>query len=59
MDAQMILGDKYLLAVVEDLSDQVLTVDRIAKKRHLPYPGVLGALTNWGPKGPWSMAWTG
>jgi len=39
MDLQTLMKDKYLLAVVESLSGEVLTTDRIAKRNLLPYPG--------------------
>jgi predicted methyltransferase len=44
MDIQTVMRDNYLLAVIEDLSREGLTTERIAKKNHLPYAGVLKAV---------------
>lgn len=40
MDLQFVLNDKFRLAVLEDLSNSEESVDRIAKKNHLPAPAV-------------------
>ena len=40
MDLQYVLKDKFRLAVIEDLSNSEESVERIAKKNHLPAPAV-------------------
>ncbi len=40
MDLQFVLKDKFRLAVIEDLSNSEESMERIAKKNHLPAPGV-------------------
>jgi predicted transcriptional regulator len=44
MDIQFILKDKFRLAVLEELSSGEMSSDRIAKRNHLPAPGVERAI---------------
>ena len=40
MDLQMVMKDKYVRAVIEDVSNGEIDAEHIAKKNHLPSAGV-------------------
>lgn len=46
MDLQMVMKDKYVRAVIEDVSNGNINAERIAKRNHLPSAGVDKAVSH-------------